>query len=237
MKRLMRMIASLAIAASCAISAVAQDGTVESIAGDFARRLLFDGATWESAEVQENVALLSEGEAAKVKNYADTAYIVNRRYYIPFKKAQLSENAANLTVEERDDLYEEAKVSGSSIFLLNLIPFLNLGSFIYKDYIGAAASFAMYGVSFAVFQSERNKGYTDEHGDYHYEGDPKKSIPCLCGSYAISLITPWIFSAVVNNGAYNALGVNSNSKTTSVSVLPIVNPVDNQYGLLAHVSL
>ena len=226
MKRLMRMIASLAIAASCAISAVAQDGTVESIAGDFARRLLFDGATWESVEVQENVALLSEGEAAKVKNYADTAYIVNRRYYIPFKKAQLSENAANLTVEERDDLYEEAKVSGSSIFLLNLIPFLNLGSFIYKDYISATASIGLEYIAFYVMYDTRDR-----------PGAGIRALPFVVTSYAISLITPWIFSAVVNNGAYNALGVSSNSKTTSVSVLPIVNPVDNQYGLLAHVSL
>ena len=136
-----------------------------------------------------------------------------------------------LSPEQRQQLISKHEKSGVGPFFLNMLLGFGIGSFVQGDKKsgGFQLGFDIGGIVLMIGGAAVS-GAT---------GEPEAGIPMMvCGAgFCIGagitgLITPWVYAANHNEGLEASL----NGRTVSIHVAPIVNPMNQQYGLGARVN-
>ena len=212
-----------------------------------------DEVTWDDERVQKLAASLSDAEKENPKAYADAVRIVTARATLPLKKTALAENAEKLTDAQREKVFviyadQFATTNPIKASWLNCAGGFGVGSFSQKNYIGFAAQACMsiIGLSMIFEGSRKENSHSadsywkqQEIEDENDEKDTKmrNGYAVYLASYAFGFVMPFVWSWLNNSTVCNGLNVTKDGTAKAVSFIPLVNPVDNQYGLLAHLSL
>lgn len=130
----------------------------------------------------------------------------------------------NCSISQRETLYTNYKKSGVGPFFLNLLPG-GIGSFVQGDVVQGIIITAIEAGSVLLMLCDLgpdSSGLLMSIGALTY-----------LGGTVYGCISPWVYSSKWNKALNFAL----NPSTASFSVLPLIDPVNNQYGIVGHLSL
>lgn len=140
-------------------------------------------------------------------------------------KDQILTLSPALTFSQKNTLYATYEKSGAVPFLLNFLP-CAVGSWVQKDFVSAGIITGIDALALifilADFSDEESDGTLSETGLIMY-----------LGATAFALIRPWFYANKYNN----TLSFSLNRGTVSLTVLPIIEPTQNRYGIAAHITL
>ncbi len=129
----------------------------------------------------------------------------------------------SLTLSQKETLYENYKKNGVGPFFLNLIP-CGVGSWVQGDIVSGIVITAVEAGSLIFMISTSTSGA--------YNMTPVGGI-IYAGAAVYALISPWVYSHKWNKALNFAL----NSNTASLTVIPLIDPLQNEYGIAARLSI
>ncbi|MBR1722372.1 MAG: SHOCT domain-containing protein [Treponema sp.] len=136
-------------------------------------------------------------------------------------KEQVRKLSQQLSYSEKMKLYEEYERGAGGYFALNLLIGFGIGSF------------AQGNASMGLFQL----GLEATGIGLMLKAEDSNSLilgsAIYLGAYIVGLINPWVYSHRHNETLREELNLNQ----SNFSIAPIINPMDEQYGLLAKISL
>ncbi|MBQ7158333.1 MAG: P13 family porin [Treponema sp.] len=148
-------------------------------------------------------------------------------------KIQIASLAQGLTPIQRDMLFNKYEKSAGLPFVLNFLLGFGIGSFVQGDGGGGAFQCAFEGGGILLVVI----------GAATITSDSKKNTPsytciglgvgCVTAAAIYGLIRPWGFASNFNNMLRGTLQGNP----MAVNFAPIIDPVNNNYGLAAKISL
>lgn len=243
---------SLLLMAGGSLFAQAESHQAEQLASDFLQRLLDDGEDWDSTLVQEMAAYLPEEQQKNWEcNFKVTDWI-SPRWLIPFRKNKITEQAENLTAEQKETIYEKSTFSPVGAGFLNLGCGFGIGSFVEGDLFGGLVQIIPQTIAFFVLMDNSIKRTDEINNDDNSTNS--KTVAAIQGCLVTHLVTravgfalPFVFSAVCNKTMQNSLGVDKKGRALpakakavpaqNLSVMPLLNPVGNEYGFVAMLQL
>lgn len=233
---------SLLLLAGGALFAEAESHQAEELASDFLQRLLADGVDWDNALVQEMAACLPEEQQ---KNWESKFHVsedwISPRWLIPFRKNKIAEQAEHLTDKQKEAIYEKSTFSPVGAGFMNLGCGFGIGSFVEGDLFGGLVQVvpqAIVLLSYALNIEEEDSSSMKDI-----------ILPVLVTNLvtrAVGFALPFVFSAVCNKTMQNSLGVDKKGRALpakdktaaqNLSVMPLLNPVGNEYGFVALLQL
>ncbi len=139
-------------------------------------------------------------------------------------KDQVKDLSKDLTPEQKNALYSEFKRSAPGYIALNMLTGWGLGSFIQRDKTGGFIQVGATAAGITAIYA----GAAADSGPVMYAG-----LGLIAGSWLFGIVKPIVFSVNHNKTLKDMLNMN----VESVSFAPIVNPVNQQYGLVARIAL
>jgi hypothetical protein len=127
-----------------------------------------------------------------------------------------------LSFSQVETLYSNYKKGGVGPFFLNLLP-AGIGSFVQGDVLSGVIQTAVEAASFVVMII----GVANESTEMVLVG----GVPYIASSI-YGMVSPWVYSSKWNKALRSALNPNS----VSFTVAPVIDPIHNQYGLMARIS-
>lgn len=243
---------SLLLMAGGSLFSQAESHQAEQLASDFLGRLLDDGEDWDSALVQEMAAYLPEEQQKNWEcNFKVTDWI-SPRWLIPFRKNKITEQAENLTAEQKETIYEKSTFSPVGAGFLNLGCGFGIGSFVEGDLFGGLVQIIPQTIAFFVLMDSTMKlaEAVSNEDDFESAKNASAMQGCLITylvTRAVGFALPFVFSAVCNKTMQNSLGVDKKGRALpakakavpaqNLSVMPLLNPVGNEYGFVAMLQL
>lgn len=154
----------------------------------------------------------------------------------------------NLTNEQKYCLYDENKKSGASPFLMNFFFGYGIGSFVQGDKIGGGIQLGLRligdtsnSLAMLVFY---DKYIRDSYMKYSDEAVVGAWILAGVGSifniasFVIGCVRPWVYANNYNNDLQRVLRVkNPNWMSNKAQFAPIVDPINERYGMIAKINL
>lgn len=169
--------------------------------------------------------------------------ILKKQFKTDEGKNRVYELSENLTNEQKMYLYNKYDKSGVGPFFLNFLLGFGIGSFaqgntkagvsqLILNVSGCALEVAGY-----VLVSNSGSGVTRSEGKF-YTG-----LACCAAGYGLNLsstisgcITPWTYAAGYNRDLKRALRINESWMTVTPQLSPIIDPVNQNYGLVAKIN-
>ena len=159
-----------------------------------------------------------EGDAdafRQVVFYLDNGLFKNKNQILALSSA--------LSFSQKASLYEEYEKSGVQGFFLNVIPF-GVGSWVQKDWVPAGIITGLDALSAILMITGIATG--DE------EVSASIGLLLYAGTTVFALIRPWVYANKYNETLSMSLG----TKSAAVNVLPLVNPLEKEYGFIARLN-
>ncbi len=194
----------------------------QNVPGD--EKKIFDPAAAENVLDDSVSQELSDADKAfsEIKTLLDDGFEKN--------KIRISELAKNLDYKQKLNLYEQYEKSATEPFFLNVLGGWGMGSFIQGNkksglvQLSFDAAALLCVISGSVISNRES-------------ASGSALIVCGGGLYLGGLFTacisPWVFASDYNDQLRDSL----NFYHSKISVVPLVNPIDNSYGFVAKISL
>ena len=141
----------------------------------------------------------------------------------------------SLDVSQKVGLFESYKKNGVGPFFLNFIPF-GVGSWVQGDIVSGVVISSVELISIAmIVVGTIYEAMPEESRPPHAVGLWSSVIGriTLGGAAIYALISPWVYSSKWNKALNFAL----NSNTASLTVIPLIDPLQNEYGIAARLSI
>ena len=139
-------------------------------------------------------------------------------------KEKIAELAKSLSLQDRQRLYDKYEKSIGGYVVLNLLVGLGIGSFAQGDGRDGVWQLLeeILGVSFIVLGAVNGNSVTTACG----------YISLVCATVT-GIVAPITYSKTRNGTLQSAFGLSDRD----ISFAPIINPINNQYGLVAKIAL
>lgn len=250
-KNCFAIVCSLLLLAGGALFAQTESHETEKLASDFLQRLLDDGEDWDNALVQEMAVCLPEEQQKNWEASFKVADLISLRWLIPFRKNQIAEQTEHLTAEQKEAVYEKSTFSPVGAGFMNLGIGFGVGSFVEGDLFGGLVQLIPQTVAAFVLMDSSIKlaeavGNEDDSKSAEYASAMQGCLVTYLVARAVGFALPFVFSAVCNKTMQNSLGVDKNGRALptkdkataqNLSVMPLLNPVENEYGFVAMMQL
>ena len=151
-------------------------------------------------------------------------------------KIQIAQLSQGLTQIQRDSLCRKYEKNGGLGFALNLLVGFGVGSFVQGDggggafqcaFEGSGLLFIIVGASLVSDATKKNKN-TSAGYSWIVTGASFVSCAAIYG-----LIRPWFYASGYNNKLHGTLSGNP----MAIQFAPVIDPINNNYGLMAKVNL
>lgn len=212
----------------------------------FLQRLLADGVDWDNALVQEMAACLPEEQQKNWEASFKTADLTSPRWLIPFRRNQIAEQAEYLTDKQKEAIYEKSTFSPVGAGFLNLGCGFGIGSFVEGDLFGGLVQVVPPAIASIVLISNLFNSKKEDSSLSLMEDIFLPELVTNLVTRAVGFALPFVFSAVCNKTMQNSLGVDKKGRALpakdktaaqNLSVMPLLNPVGNEYGFVALLQL
>ena len=191
--------------------------------------------------------------------------ILKDQFKSDYGKSRVYELSENLTNEQKMYLYDKYEKSGVGPFFLNLFLGFGIGSFVQGN-IGPAVTQLILNLSGTTLniigwslmltstnEETKYRSYTSRYTTHFYpytetsvnSGKLGAGYACIVagsglnlGSAISSYITPWTYAADYNKNLKRALRLyDSPWMSATPQLTPIIDPINNNYGLIAKINL
>lgn len=192
-------------------------------------------------------------------NESDLVFQVENLVYragVLKNRDQVSSLSEELSLSDREAIYSNNAIKRWPAFTINILAGFGIGSFVQHDIAGGVTGLvldvigtAAYTAGLCVFCACFGKTYTGILLVMFSGGQAEPDFPSLTemyvaeglmyggaavvlGSRIFQCIRPWVFGTEHNNTLKEALHLNVETAT----VLPVIDPVNNNYGFVAQVN-
>lgn len=139
-------------------------------------------------------------------------------------KDKIIELSKELSFAQKMRLYDKYEKGAGGYFALNLLLGFGIGSFAQGNKSAGWAQLGLWAAGFGLVYN----GVDNENSSTVTIG-----ALFIIGSTVVGCVTPWVYSSNHNAALKESLGMTDGS----ISFAPIINPVNEQYGLMARIAL
>lgn len=190
-----------------------------------------------------------ERKMSKKDAYQNMMYYIKNNFDTDSGKKVVYTLSENFTFEERMMIYEDNKKEATGPFFLNLFLGFGIGSFTQGDKLNGARQLGLslggiavdvigYALVFSA-ASQVNNGNDNIPGQFYPGVMLCAAGTCmLIGSTVVGCVKPWTYANKYNNELKTALRVNNASwMSAKPQFAPVIDPINNNYGLIAKINL